>query len=201
MHSGNFTTGSNFVSLPPGRIKVHRQAAEHLPSSGWPKLRGGEASWVPQRGAPYGTPRGRGGRYIAPHRNRTLILNSSGTHNPSATTDPGPVQAGTTIQGGDASGWVTRRDRHNQLINTTVFEQKIQERIKGMEETAQKKQLQRTTRQKEKVMKVFAAEQAPASSGYKKSAIPNHEVNVDNIRFRVTDGGSKLVRVDGKSEA
>lgn len=170
---------------------MHKQTAQ------FSKIRGGgggEGSWTPQRGTPYGTPRGRGRYQPPPHRNRTLILNSSG----SSPTEAVSGQTDTVAQAGDSKGWVTRRDRHNQLINTTVFEQKNQERIKAMEETAEKRRLERDARQKDRITKHFAAGQPPVSAGYEKSTILNHEVDVDNIRFRVTDGGSKLIRTNGK---
>ncbi|KAL9086672.1 MAG: hypothetical protein Q9165_006991 [Trypethelium subeluteriae] len=180
------------IAMLSGRIKMHKQTARYPNSAEHPQIRGGGSQWVPQRGTPYGIPRPRAGRYQASHRNRTLVLNNPGSAPIPSIAEPASDQIEPNSQGGDASGWVTKRDRHNQLINTAVFEQKNQERMQAMKETAEKKQIERNARQQEKVMKHFAAEQAPT-----KSAVLNHEVDVDNIRFRVSSDGSKLVRIDG----
>ncbi|KAI9657684.1 MAG: hypothetical protein M1821_002860 [Bathelium mastoideum] len=186
------------IAALSGRIQMHKQAAEHVNYSSPSIMRGGDSRWTPQRGTPYGIPRGRGYRYQPPHRNRSLVMNSPGSPQTSPTVQMSPTQSAILSTAQDSTGWVKRHDRHDQLINTAVFDQKNQERIQAMEETAQKKQRERNALQKHKVMKHFAVDQVSASPGQATNTTVKHEVDVDNIRFCVADGGSKLIRIDGE---
>ena len=103
-------------------------------------------------------------------------------------------QSNAFSQDGNATSWVTKRDRHNQLINTAVFEKKNQERAGATEKTVQVNNLGRDTSQKDKVTR----KQILVPPQYRKSTTSVHEIVVDSIRFRVTDGGSKLLRVNGE---
>ena len=186
---------------------MRKQESESREYFGQSSIRGGEHYWIPQRGTPYGVPRGGGRRYQPPHRNRTLIINGSASPQASPTTGIVLAQSATIPKAANSPGWIKKRDRHNQLINPAVFEQKNQERIQAIQETAQRKQIERNALQKDKVMKHFAADQVLASAEHGNSAAKKYkadpdgahfEVDIDNIRFRVLDGGSKLTRVDGE---
>ncbi|KAL9064560.1 MAG: hypothetical protein Q9157_007781 [Trypethelium eluteriae] len=174
------------------RIKMRKQTERYTNSPENPQIRGGASQWVPHRGTPYGITRARGGRYQALHRNRTLVINNPGPPPTPSIAEPASDRTEPISEAGDTPGWVTKRDRHNQLINTAVFEQKTQERMQAISETIQKKQIERNARQKKKLMKHFAAEHALTQS-----AVFNHEIEVNNIRFRISSDGSKLHRMDG----
>ncbi|MCJ1297688.1 hypothetical protein MMC08_000476 [Hypocenomyce scalaris] len=163
---------------------------------------------APSRRIPRGTPynHGRAGR-VAPqgHRNRTLILNGTAgrvtgaedtTVNRSDEDDPDqPVQ--------QKSGWVTKRDRHMQLINSSVFDKETQVRSKAIAETRRQKAQQRDQREELKIQKhlQFLSAAAERPSAFH-PITPNsilHELVINGIHFQVVDGGSKLSRVAGKT--
>jgi hypothetical protein len=158
-------------------------------STSWRSSRGGFAS----RGYP------RGGRAPPVHRNRTLVLNGN-------TPTPGPSASQsneneTSSAGGNNSGsaWVMKQDRHLQLINTSIFEKDSQKRAKAIEQTRQQKLKQRDEREKTKLLRHLQR-----GNGYNDASIratgkaDNRELDVNGIRFRVTQGGSKLVKVSGE---
>jgi hypothetical protein len=99
------------------------------------------------------------------------------------------------------SAWVTKQDRHLQLINTSIFEQESQKRVKAIEQTRQQKLKQRDEREKARFVKHL---QRSGGSNYNGSVaratgmLGNHEVDVNGIRFRVAQNGSKLVKVPGE---
>lgn len=144
------------------------------------------------RTAPYprGSYRGRG--HAPTYRNRTLVLNGQ---RPSATSD--------ATAGGDGNkanaSYVTRTDRHLQLINTSVFEKDVQARASAIEQTQRQKRLQKEQMEKARVMNFLqhnASSVPPVASNPTTAAAgaPKYEVTVDGIRFQITKRGSKLVR-------
>lgn len=154
----------------------------------------GRGGWAPYRGTPYGAPRGRGGKVF----NRTLVLNNNRASNASA--DITSPTNGTTADGApsshanEASGWVVKRDRHMQLINPAIYDQVAQQRAKDIEQSTEQRRQQRNLKEKARLSKHFQIQQE-ASVGNQAATTPhNYEIEVDSIRFRVTDGGSKLVR-------
>lgn len=154
------------------------------------------------RGSPYN--RGRTGR-VAPqgHRNRTLVL--SGTTGratgPDDTTANKSDEEKSGLSMEQKSGWITKRDRHMQLINSTVFDKESQARSKAIEETRRQKAQQRDQREKLKIKKhlqfLSAAEQ-PAAPWSTASASMLHKLVINGVQFQIVDGGSKLSRVAGK---
>lgn len=83
-----------------------------------------------------------------------------------------------------------------QLINTAVYDQKVQQRQKAMEETAQQKQQQRDEKEKNKVIKHFQGNKA-ASSGTATPVTPRL-IEINGLQFRIAPDGSKLTRVFGE---
>lgn len=164
------------------------------------------APWQSARGASYGRGRGRVGKPVVnPHRNRTLVLNNAATaYGPTDgninldphQVDTVPVKAASsegseTLQ--SAQGWVTKRDRHMQLINTAIFDKETQTRNKAIEETRKQKALRRDQREKQKIERHLKAHVA-----YSAATPAVHEITVNGLRFHVLDGGSKLARIRGK---
>jgi hypothetical protein len=155
--------------------------------------------WRGPRGTFTGRGRGypRGGRVQQLHRNRSLVLNggvaasssditgansSNESSRPSSTiTTPSPA-------------WVTKTDRHLQLINPAIYEKQSQQRSKAIEETRKLKLRQRDERERIKFKKHL---QRTVESS--ESTVPsNYEISVQGIRFRVVNNGSRLLRVSGK---
>jgi len=156
------------------------------PSSGW-RGRGGYSS----RGYT------RGGRPQV-HRHRSLVLN--GTNNMSANPE-NTNSLNPETPTADTPAWVTKIDRHLQLINTKVFEKESSIRAKAMEETKKRKLKQRDDHEKAKLNKHFnrsvgnnAYATAPRSATFSGA----HEIEVQGVRFHVMKNGSKLVKVPGE---
>lgn len=133
------------------------------------------------------------------YRNRSLVLNASANGRAESSSDTGEGSNGKDspgqTNGTQTTGWVSRHDRHKQLINNSVYEEKKQQRVKAMEETQKKKQLAREQRQKSKIMRHVQAEASHSNAESAQASIP--EINIDGIRFLVADGGSKLIKASG----
>ena len=211
-----------FANEHSGHINLHKTQAtptQHDSNSGFASSRPwnkytqaspnslNAAPWKSPRVAPYSRGRGRAGRIVAnPHRNRTLVLNNkSGTLLPSAKElspdfTPSSAQAvqsedEETIPPQSTNRWVTKRDRHMQLINSSVYDKETQTRNKAIEETRRQKALQKDRREKQKIERHLNALTSRAGS------VTNiiHEVSINGLRFHVADGGSKLVRIRGEN--
>ncbi|KAK6957436.1 hypothetical protein Daesc_000221 [Daldinia eschscholtzii] len=145
------------------------------------------------RAAPYprGGYRGGRGRSLPTYRNKTLVLNGQSR--------PAADNSDSTNENLDPASpsWVTKTDRHLQLINTSVYEKESQQRASAIEQTYRQKQLQRNHREKATFMNNVLQSGASGKSiglpNTSASASP-YEVVVDGIRFRVVQQGSKLVK-------
>jgi hypothetical protein len=150
------------------------------------------------RHAPYHT-RGRGSaRPHTPHRHRTLVLNGTGGGAQSSNAGAGESSVAT-----DSSGsWVSRNDRHLQLINSAVYEKDSQSRTKAIEETRKAKLRQRNEREKAKLANFFSHQAMADAAAF--ANLPGnsgkYEVEVEGIRFRVAKDGSKLIKLPGTSD-
>lgn len=144
-----------------------------------------------QASAPYPT-RGYSGRPTATHRNRTLHLNASASASGSASSSAAPSPAPTT------PGWVTKNDRHRQLINANIYEKESQNRAKAIEETRQRRIQEQKRREKQRFSE-YLRHQATVDGFPSNSTNPavTNEITVNGIRFRVLDGGKKLVKTLG----
>lgn len=142
-----------------------------------------------------------------PHRNRTLVLNNkpgpslfsakefSPDSTPSSTKavqsedeDPIPLQS--------TNHWVTKRDRHVQLISSSVYDKETQARNKAIEQTRRQKALQKDRREKQKIERHLDALTSRVGQATNDVA---HELSINGLRFHVADGGSKLVRIRGEN--
>jgi len=171
-------------TLNADNIEDHTQT-----NTGW---RGGRSAFTGRgRGYP------RGGRIPQVHRNRSLVLNGGVTPSLSETTsarssDDIPTSSSTIPT--STSAWVTKTDRHLQLINPAIYEKQSQQRAKAIEETRKLKLRQRDERERQKINKHL---QRIVDSS--ESTVPsNYEILVHGIRFQVVKNGSKLLRVSGK---
>ena len=93
------------------------------------------------------------------------------------------------------SGWVTKHDRHMQLINSSIFQKETQVRSKAIEETRRQKAAFRDQREKQKIerhLKTLAS-----GTGHEATTSMDYEIIVNGISYNVVDGGSKLARVPG----
>jgi len=171
------------------------------------------ASWRSARLAPYSQDRGRAGRHgTNPRRNRSLVLNNvtQSSTPKDLTQSPASAIDGACRSDGDpesgpmqsATGWVTKHDRHMQLINSSVFDKETQIRNKAIDQTRRQRALQRDQREKYKINKHLRGLVGHAG---RSSAIPTvtvspivHEIQLEGLRFHVMEGGSKLARIRGE---
>ncbi|KAE8144634.1 hypothetical protein BDV25DRAFT_166387 [Aspergillus avenaceus] len=154
--------------------------------------------WAPYRGRPYA--RGRGG---APHRHRTLILNnasSSGTPRSATPSSNTAMEVDSESRSATPNGWVAKHDRHMQLINSAIYDKESQARAKAMEESRKAKEQRRAQREQAKVLRYAqgVGRQYPTPAA-QVTAEPSaeYQVHVNDIPFRVSRGGGKLIRVSG----
>lgn len=128
------------------------------------------------RGHPYSR-----GRASAPvSRHRTLIVNQP---QPESTTIAQDASASPSPQ------WVAKRDRHMQLINASVYEERAQARQNEILETKNKRLLERLgKRDKVERTKLY---------GFLKRKGQGNQVSVLGNLFRVTAQGNKLERYQG----
>ncbi|KAL8795593.1 MAG: hypothetical protein Q9195_002014 [Heterodermia aff. obscurata] len=118
----------------------------------------GSTSWKLPRSTPYPRARGRGGRMSSTHRNRVLILNNptDPIQNIDSQSSPGipETKEGSSKEGASGSAsWVSKLDRHMQLINTSIYDKEKQLRRKAMNETVRKKALAEEHREKARIAK------------------------------------------------
>lgn len=168
-------------------------------NTGW-TARGRGRGGYPARGHP------RGGRSAQIHRNKTLVLN--GNNSGSSTPDlAGQVRENSDVEPEQskpqAPAWVSKTDRHLQLINTSVYEKNSQHRVKAIEETRQQKLKHRDERERARLNRhLQRVGNHVITSGNvtsRPSDIPGvYEIDIQGIRFRVTKNGSKLVRLSGE---
>ncbi|KAG9686234.1 hypothetical protein KCU95_g13960, partial [Aureobasidium melanogenum] len=195
------------IAALSGRINQQRQSGSapttptYAPPAGrgsgyYPRGRG--AGWAgqyaPDRYAPYHQPRGFSHKpaYAPSYRNRSLVVNSS------VGSPAGPPASPATPALTSSDKFVSKRDRHMQLINTSVYDQKTQQRQLEIEATLREKQQLRDAKEKARVMGAFQPQQtasttygAPPSAGT--DAVRHIQIN--NLRFRVAADGSKLIRM------
>jgi len=100
-----------------------------------------------------------------------------------------------------AGSWVAKRDRHMQLINTSIYDKDTQSRVKAIQETRKLEAQQRDDREKFKINKHLQRFGPKLNhvtgSSPESDSTRTHVITVNDIQFRVTNGGSKLVRVSG----
>ncbi|KAI1913450.1 hypothetical protein LOZ12_003184 [Ophidiomyces ophidiicola] len=162
----------------------------------------GYSGWAPYRGR--GRPASR--RPIGPHRHRTLVLNNSITT--PDTTSTAPSASISNDEKGDPktpqqNGWVAKRDRHMQLINTAIYDQEAQARAKAIEETRKIKAQKRAERDKTKVLQFAQHAGGPVSAPDARVATAganSYRIVVQDIPFQITKGGSKLIRLSSEGD-
>ncbi|KAJ0387165.1 hypothetical protein COL922a_002777 [Colletotrichum nupharicola] len=88
------------------------------------------------------------------------------------------------------------------LINSAVYDKTNEATAKAIEATRQKKLLQREAREKSQLANHFQRYGGHASAPTtptNTTAVGNHEIEIQGLRYRVANNGSKLVKVSGQS--
>lgn len=161
-------------------------------------------SWQTSRGAYRGRGHHRGGS-IPQHRNRTLVLSGSGPATTDGEINGDALTPPISTTASSSQAWVSRTDRHLQLINPAIFEKQSQERARAMEETRKAKLKQRDERERLKFSRHLQNLDATLAHGHTRSqssaVASKHEIVVQGILFRVVKNGSKLMKVPGDENA
>ena len=100
-----------------------------------------------------------------------------------------------------SNGWVAKRDRHMQLINSAVYDKEAQARAKAMEDTRKAKAQKKTQIEQAKVLSYAqgVGRQFPPPTVAAAPAAATHpagyQLFFNDIPFRIARGGSKLIRM------
>lgn len=191
-----------------GHINLHRaQPSSSQPadrdqtssSTFGPQITRGHASWRPPRQAPYGT-RGRGAsrRYPTSH---SLVLNRESSRSPAAK----PSNSLETSDGlgvlRPTSAYVSKRGRHNQLINASVLDKVTQQRKLAIEGSQQRKVLMDDQRERERMYQYMegldASKESSTGQIARTTSSRTHDIQVNGLTFQIQKNGSKLARVHG----
>lgn len=107
-------------------------------------------------------------------------------------------------QTGPVTNWITKRDRHMQLINSAVYNQEIEARSKAIEHTRRQKTFERDLREKQKLQRHFETLIPNTYHGtlplVSDASLPAYTLNIDGLYFQVGKNGSKLSRVFSMSD-
>ncbi|KAN0084781.1 hypothetical protein V8E54_001248 [Elaphomyces granulatus] len=172
--------------------RKNQHAQPQRPFSGRP-CAPSRGSRHPPGWAPY---RGRG----STHRNRTLVLNNSKSSGADTTPPPGvSSDIDNEIKPSGFNGWVAKRDRHMQLINSAIYDKETQARTRAIEETRMLKAHRRAKLEEDKVVRYaqsIGRQHLGNVSGSTTASYPaSYQILVNDIPFQVARGGSKLIRI------
>lgn len=78
-----------------------------------------------------------------------------------------------------------------QLINASVYDKDVLARARGIEQTKQQRARERDNRERARITRHLRS-QASTARG-----TPSTELVINDIRFQVVGGGSKLLRTSG----
>lgn len=104
------------------------------------------------------------------------------------------------------NAWVTKHARHMQLINSAVYDKEAQKRVKALEETRKAKTQKKAQAEQAKVLQFAqgvgrqfpsSAPQVPATG----TSSGEYQIFLNDIPFRVSRGGGKLIRVSSANPA
>ncbi|MCJ1405026.1 hypothetical protein MMC11_008252 [Xylographa trunciseda] len=166
--------------------------------------------WLVSRGHQQFQSRGRINKFGSrPQRHRSLVLNKpmplanspmdSYLPLPNMENDL-PLDEGETVESQPraTATWISKRDRHMQLINSSVYDKEKNLRQQAIEKTRQEKALRKNQREMHKIGKHFqriADNTLPTAIQHsERGNTAVYEVNVNGLRFQVLNGGSKLMR-------
>ena len=98
-----------------------------------------------------------------------------------------------------SSGWVSKRDRHLQLVNASVFEART--KPSAVAKPLTKVSLARPTptaqkhlRQEQSTIEIDSNDPKTSKPVTSKTGTPD-EISVEGIKFRVINGGRELLRI------
>ncbi|MCJ1386623.1 hypothetical protein MMC17_009749 [Xylographa soralifera] len=144
-----------------------------------------------------------------PHHHRSLVLNNPVpiSHSPVALFPPLsnvkrdiPLDESDTVesQPRTSATWISKRDRHMQLINSLVYDKETNLRQQAIDKTRHEKASRRNQREMVKMgkhLQRIADNTAPTAVQHSaRGNTPVYEVHISGLKFQVLEGGSKLRR-------
>ncbi|EGD89348.1 hypothetical protein H112_02966 [Trichophyton rubrum D6] len=180
-----------------GQINQHKNQSHPATRgtySGSQYTRHSRGGWRPYRGRGRGALRASAG----PHRNRTLVLNNQNAPVDAASTGASSSTPSNEVldsKPGIKNSWIAKRDRHMQLINSSIFDQETQARNKAIAETRRLKAQKKAAREESMVLR-HAQSASRFSESNRSEAQPDgraYTIYVGDIPFQVAQGGSKLI--------
>ncbi|KXH67230.1 hypothetical protein CSAL01_08333 [Colletotrichum salicis] len=131
-------------------------------------------------------------------RHRSLVVNKDGTQIP-------PSDSSSPAEGSDlttsSGAWISKNTRgQRSLINSAVYDKNNEAHVKAIEASRQQKIRQQDAREQQQLANHFQRYSGNASAPHtptNPTAAGNHEIEIQGIRFRVANGGSKLIKVSG----
>ncbi|KAI3545006.1 hypothetical protein CTAM01_00444 [Colletotrichum tamarilloi] len=131
-------------------------------------------------------------------RHRSLVVNKDGTQTPpSDASSPAEGSVSTTSSG----AWISKNTRgQRSLINSAVYDKTNEAHVKAIEASRQQKIRQQDAREQQQLASHFQRYSGNASAPHtptNPTATGNHEIEIQGIRFRVANSGSKLIKVSG----
>lgn len=110
-----------------------------------------------------------------------------------------PSDNDSEIKPGGFNGWVAKRDRHMQLINSAIYDKETQARTRAIEETRVLKAHRRAKLEEDKVVRYaqsIGRQYLGNVSGSATASYPaSYQILVNDVPFQVARGGSKLIRI------
>lgn len=161
----------------------------------------------PSTAPAYGRGRGAGGYYPGnptrggyrvakapvPHRHKTLVLNTTTT----APNNAGDDAASAVNVSGPSPSWVTKTDRHMQLINGTIYQEHAEARTRAIEQTRVENLRQKENRERNRFLTHLNTSGYPSTRSTNPSSASTYEIDVNGVKFAVVKGGSKLLKLPG----
>ncbi|KAF4781658.1 hypothetical protein HER10_EVM0001624 [Colletotrichum scovillei] len=131
-------------------------------------------------------------------RHRSLVVNKDGTQTPpSDASSPAEGSVSTTSSG----AWISKNTRgQRSLINSAVYDKTNEAHVKAIEASRQQRIHQQDAREQQQLANHFQRYSGNASAPHtptNPTATGNHEIEIQGIRFRVANSGSKLIKVSG----
>jgi hypothetical protein len=129
-----------------------------------------------------------------------VLKGSTSTPPNSASLESSAENSENKAHGAGTQGWVSKSDRHLQLINASIFENHSQNRAKAMEETRKQRLKQKDAREKARFNKHLYRMHGNSDNvtGGLSHSPQNYEIFVHGVRFLVAKNGSKLVKIQGE---
>lgn len=122
-------------------------------------------------------------------------MNSATSLVPSTQNTDAQGDLSTPVATNSKPSWVTRSDRHLQLINPAIYEKETQKRAQAIEETRKHKLKQKDEKERLKLSRHLG--RLDASNARTANATTNHDIQIHGIWFRVANNGSKLAKLPG----